>query len=260
MPGWACRMWNIEKHFSACYSKDDPDTKVAILFDHNYYDGWVTCAKEGRKTPAYRLWFSEDLLYKIKDVYLMSFMRSIEDRLREDRSQNIEEVIPFWEFVDIEYDDKKRIFSFTAHYTQKPSFPELFKRMIGSPMLHKIDDELEEKQSFRIYKQHWKKREDLDSEIEVQNVLYFLIDTSERTLYIGEAAKLVKRLKQDHPTINNWDYYRYNVLHNDVISEHRVTFERMLIRDFASLLQNKANIPFVQISEYRLVNDKLDIK
>ena len=84
--------------------------------------------------------------------------------------------------------------------------------MIGSPSLHKIDDELADKGAFRIYMQEWKPREALDFEIEVDNVLYILIDTKNKLLYFGEASKLVKRLRQEHSSIKNWNYYRYNIL------------------------------------------------
>ncbi len=259
IPGWACNTWKINIDFADCISKKDNKSKVHIIFQNIKYNGWITSAKEGRKTPAFRLWFSEDLQYVIKNVFLMSFMRDIEYRLRKDKSVNIENEIPFWEFLDIEYDNENKVFHFTAHYTQKPSFPELFQRMIGSPMLQKIDDELNEKGTFRIYKQHWKRREELDTEIEAENVLYFLIDTTNKRLYVGEAAKLVKRLKQNHQSIPNWDYYRYDVLPNHISAKQRVTLERMLIRDFASVMDNKANIDFKTLSDCVLVNDKLDI-
>lgn len=227
--------------------------------ENKSYYGWVTIAKEGRVTPAYRLWFSEELLYRIKSVFLMSYMRDIEARLRKEKRINIEDEIPFWEFLDIEYDNDNKTFYFNAYYTQKPNFPELFERLIGSPKLHKIDDELDNKGLFRIYKQDWKSREELDSELEIENVLYFLIDTKKKLLYIGEASRLVKKLKQEHCGIENWDYYRYNVL-PDQLSKHRVQFERMLIRDFVALLDNSKGLGKFNISEYKLVNDKIDFK
>lgn len=258
IPGWACHMWHIDENFNSCTSKRNINSKVAIEFEKEKYSGWVTCAKQGRKTPAYRLWFSEDLQYKIKDIFLMSFMRDIEYRLRNDKTINIEDEIAFWEFLDIEYDDLNRIFLFTAYYKQKAGFPELFKRMLGSPTLHKIDDELSGKGAFRIYMQEWKPREALDYELEVDNALYTLIDTKNKLLYIGEANKLVKRLRQEHTSIKNWNYYRYNVLPNTISSEQRVMLERMLIRDLASLVESKSDINHLIISEYRLTNEKIE--
>ena len=162
--------------------------------------------------------------------------------------------------LDIEFDNSNQVFYFTAYYLQKPAFPELFKRLVGSPMMHKIDDELKEKPLFRIYKQDWRPREQLDSEIEADNVLYTLIDTKNKLIYVGEASKLVKRLKGDHPTIKYWDFYRYDVLTSVVNEEQRVALERMLIRYLAKLIQNKANIYTMGISKYELANDKVDAR
>ena len=125
-------------------------------------------------------------------------------------------------------------------------------------MLHKIDDELTGKVTFKIYTQEWKPREALDYEIEAENALYTLIDTNNKLLYIGEATRLVKRLRQEHSSIKNWNYYKYHVLPNTINSEQRVMLERMLIRDFASLIESKSDINQINISEYRLTNEKID--
>jgi len=264
IPNWACQTWGIDTSFSSCISKKDRKSKVTIYFSGKKYQGNITCAKQKRANPAYRLWFDDDLLHKLKDTFLMSFMRDIEKRLREkdptytDTSRDIEDEIPFWEFLDIEYDRQSMIFYFTAHYTQKPSFPELFKRLIGSPMIRKIDAELEDKDTFRIYMQGWKRREELDSEIEAENVLYTLIDTKNKHIYVGEANKLVKRLNQKHNSIPNWDYYRYDVLPSTITKDQRVWLERMLIRNLGSLFVSNANLDRFNISKYKLTNEKID--
>lgn len=141
-------MWQIQDDFSDCIKKKDPLSKVKVEFKKKQYDGWVTVAKKGRKTPAYRLWYSTLLSHELKDGFLMSFVRDLEKRLRKvkgDKYTDIEDEIPFWEFLDIEYDRDTRTFYFEAYYTQKPTFSELFKRFIESPILHKIDDELSNK-------------------------------------------------------------------------------------------------------------------
>lgn len=256
IPTWACNMWGIQEIFSGCRSKKDDNSIVTIEFNGIEYQGNVTIAPMGRKTPAYRLWYSEELQSVIKDIFLMSFMRDIEARLRQEKS-NIEEEIAFWEFLDIEFDRNKKRFYYTAYYIQKPSFPELFKRLVGSPVLHKIDDELAGKGELRIYKQDWKKREDLETELGAENVLYMLADTKNKLLYIGEGSNLIKRLRQEHPSISHWDYYRYNVLPKQ-FAGYRLILERMLIRDFASLLDNKKDVETISISDYKLANDKID--
>jgi hypothetical protein len=254
-------MWKIQNDFSSCTSKRDPSSKVKVKFRGKEYEGSVTVAKKGRKTPAYRLWYSDKLSYKLKNAFLMSFVRDIENRLRKAtkrrQEKNIEDEIPFWEFLDIEYSRDDRIFLFKAYYIQKPQFSELFKHLIKSTILHKIDDELKDKPPFKIYKTEWTPRDELEFELGAQNVLYTLIDTKKKLMYIGEASKLVARLTQDHPSIPKWDYFRYNVLPNE-IAPNRKILERMIIRDFASILENKGNKSCIKISDYKLTNDKID--
>jgi hypothetical protein len=254
-------MWGINEDFSLCTSRKDPSSNVSVEFKDRKFGGWVTVAKEGRSTPAYRLWYRESLSYELKDAFLMSFVRDIEDRLRKSRgtkASNIEDEIPFWEFLDIEYEREARTFYFDAYYTQKPAFSELFKRFIESPVLHKIDDELSKKGSFRIYKGKWRPRKELEFELRANNVLYFLIDTKNKFFYVGEASRLVERLGQDHPSIPGWNYFRYDVLPDEMFP-HRKTLERMIIADFASILESQG-VESMKISDYRLANDKVDTR
>lgn len=257
IPNWACKMWQIDKNFINATSKKQKESVVRILFEKVEYEGWLTVVKKNR-TPVFRLWFSDYLLYRIKDVFLMSYMRDIESRLRSkiDRKK-IEDEIPFWEFLDIEFNIDENEFIFTSYYTQKPSFPELFSRLIGSPVLHKIDDEISKTNKDRIYKQDWKPRQEFETEIGAENVIYTLLDTKNKLIYVGEAKKLISRFRQGHSVITNWDFYRYELLPKSMMRE-RVTLERMMIRFMATLFPNNKNIKSMELSKYKLVNDKID--
>ena len=85
-----------------------------------------------------------------------------------------------------------------------------------------------------------------------------LVDTSARLLYIGEAENLIRRFNAGHDVIRNWDHYRYDQL-PPMTKRQRVALERMMIRAFASVLENKKRIPTQAISDYQLVNDKIDV-
>jgi hypothetical protein len=259
IPQWAAKMWGIVEDFSTCRSKYKDDSKVKVIFENKTYDGWVTIAPEGRKTPAYRLFYVPDLSYMLKNEFLMSFARDIEGRLRKSNDpefSGIEDEIPFWEFLDIEYERKNRTFYLTAYYKVKPTFSELFKHLVESPILHKIDDELSDKPPFRIYKTDWKSRAKLEFELGATNVLYTLIDTESKLLYIGEASNLIDRLRQEHTSIPKWNYFRYNILPNE-IAHHRKTIERMAIKDLATIF---LEAPDSQgISKYKLTNDRIDV-
>lgn len=257
IPSWACEMWELPSLFQKITSKRSKESRITIRFLKKEYQGWVTVAQKGRSSPAYRLWFEEDLSLKLKYTFLMSYMRSLEQSLKDNDKQDIEKEIPFWEFLDIEFDLSKRQFHFTAHYRQEPSFPNLFARLIGSPPLQKISEELEGKDTKRIYKQDWKPREQLQYELGATNVIYMLLDTKNKLLYIGEAQNLVKRLSQEYSSIPKWEYFKYNVL-PDSLSTFRVQLERMMIRDFAAILPSKRDQSCIAISDFRLANDKIN--
>jgi hypothetical protein len=250
-------MWSLQDLFHEVNSKNDERAKVKIRFLGRSYEGWVTSAKHGRSSPAYRLWYEEDLSLKLKYTFLMSYMRSLEQQLSVEKKNNIEKEIPFWEFLDIEFDKINKIFIFVAYYKQEPSFPNLFERLIDSPGIKRISDELNGNKEKRIYKQDWKKREQLAYEIGANNVLYLLLDTQNKSIYVGEASDLISRLNQPHPSIPHWDYFRYNVLPNE-LAPYRVALERMFIRDLAAFLPSKKSMSTIVISEYKLANDKID--
>jgi len=83
------------------------------------------------------------------------------------------------------------------------------------------------------------------------------VETKNKLFYIGEAANLIDRLRQEHRSIAKWDYFRYDVL-PDELFHHRKTLERMAIRDFASMFENKY-VETIRISDYKLVNDRIDV-
>jgi len=259
IPNWVCKLWGIPELFKHASYKRSTSIDVTIKYINKKYDGWVKIVTyEQGRTTVYRLFFEEELSLKLKNVFLMSYMRSLEDELSTEDNTDVEDSIPFWEFLDIEYDQDEKQFRFVSYYTQKPSFPNLFKRLIGSPAMKQISDELEDKGSDRIYKQDWRRREELQYELGARNVIYMLLDTEHRLLYIGEAQDLIERLSRPYPSIKDWDYFRYDVL-PDSLSRFRVQIERMMIRDFATLIRNKSEIDHISdFSDYKLANDKID--
>lgn len=117
--------------------------------------------------------------------------------------------------------------------------------------------EYDRKRDISIHKQNWKLRQKFESEIGAQNVIYTLIDTVSKLLYVGKAKDLIKRFKQDHDRISNWNYYRYNALPIE-LENYRVIIERMVIRDYASIFNNLKELETLSLSDYTLINEKID--
>ena len=261
IPKWVASQWDLEKYFpdvAGTLRKGDANSISSISFNNRSYDANLTCSSpKGRSDKVHRLWQSEELTDELKSVFVMSHMRDIESGLRGDVG-DLEREIPFWEFVDIEFDPDSRRFIYTPHYRQEPMFPQLFRNLSGSPALKVIEDEIDDKNSFRIHKQDWKLRTDLETEIGAFNAIYTLLDGNNKLIYVGEARDIRKRLRSRYPSIPNWTHYRYDVLPSNTPDELRVAIERMLIRSYASLLKNKSGIDTKDISGYSLANDKID--
>lgn len=245
--------------FSAVNTSKDSNSSVKILFNKIEYSGFVT---RSLKRNYYRLFIPSELSDKLKDTFQMSYMRFIETKLRvRDKKyigSNIEEEIPFWEFLDLEFDSKNKVFHLTAHYIQKPMFIELFTEIVNSHVIKDIEDLLNLKEGFRIIKEKWKTRESLKSQIDAKNVIYNLIDVDNKQFYIGEAESLVNRLSGRRNEIPNWTHYRFDSLPNGLTRQQRVAIERLLIRSFASFLPNSKGIDSMNISNFHITNKKID--
>jgi hypothetical protein len=192
----------------------------------------------------------------------MSYMRFIEDRLRKKNpiytDVKIEEEIPFWEFLDLEFDSENKKMFLTAHYVQKPIYLELFKEIVNSHILGDIENKLNVKEGLRIAKHDWKGKNKLSSQIDVKNVIYNLIDLENKEIYIGEAESLNRRLKGNRSEIPNWEFYRFDSLPNDLTKNQRLAIERLIIRTFASFFANTKGVHSMNISDFKLTNKKID--
>ena len=258
IPDWVSKIWNLDRYFINVTSTKEEGSKSKIKFEGKDYSGNVVLKKRGRKKPIYRLFFGDLLVGELKNVFLMSYMRGIEQELN--KEVKVENEIPFWEFLDIEFNESEKSFLFTAYYRQKPTFPELFSNLVNSPALAKAEDKVfNKKDKPKIYKNDWLPQNDLDSQVGANNVIYMLADTSSNSLYIGETIDLKKRLNTKYPTIPNWNFFRYDVL-PDELAVHREMIERMIIRQFASIMKNTKNIRTLETQTYRLVNEKIDKK
>jgi len=132
IPRWMWAPWGLEEAFAGCASEKDPRSNVRVFFEGIEYQGHVTMAAKGREnTPACRLWFPDELCLRLRATFPMSYLRALERELTEGTKRDVETEIPFWEFLDIEYDSAAREFHLSAHYVQAPTFPLLCGHLIS---------------------------------------------------------------------------------------------------------------------------------
>ena len=110
LPAWVVDDYGIRNDFTA--SKRGESSHVKVVFEKTQYDGWITVQTKSRPSPFFRLWFHNDLIVELRKTFLMTYVRSLEEELykREQKESgddlekwDSEQMIPFWEFLDIEF-------------------------------------------------------------------------------------------------------------------------------------------------------------
>jgi hypothetical protein len=259
IPNWCAKNWKMESTFGKNTSKLTPVAQVKIRFNKKLYHARVTYSFN--KDTSYQIFLPDDFVEQLKDTFIMSYMRSLEQRLRKNNKEyedrDLEKEVPFWEFLDIEYDGETKIFHCKAHYKQEAIFPELFKQFINSHILKGIENKLLNKGEFKFIKENWRRRSEFEKSLVRKNFIYYLIDTKNKLLYIGESDHN-KRLISKRAEIPDWDYFRVDFLPEWMTRGQRLELERLIIRSFASLLKNLKSVKSHIVSDYLLVNKKID--
>jgi len=261
------KQWNLKKHFKDTGEKVEY-YPVHIKFGSKFYDGRVFYRHPTKKRSSeqHKIQFQQgNLVEDLKKSFLMSHIRWLEVELRKQSGKKSAEATnetqreaPFWEFLDIEFDELKKQFVFTAYYKQLPYFPEVFKHLIGSPKLKQIENSIFNNFE-KINSQEWKKRDQLVTEIGARNVIYFLLDDKNKLIYVGETSQDLKTRLSDkqfylNAGIPDWTHYRFEALPSSIDTKARKEIEHLSIRSYASLFSNTKDLKSFKISEYKLVN------
>lgn len=250
LPNWLINIWDL-KEFSSNSIKD-PTSRVCVIFENKVYNGHITNTSRGNSSIK-RLNFDYELGAMLKQKFLKSYVRSVERKISKINSENEDD----WEFLDIEFDGTNNTFYFTAYYTSKVDYPNLFKQLIDSHVLFDIENKLKNKQ-LSIFKSDWKQKSELNEEIDAKNVIYNLIDIETHKFYVGESKSLLSRLSVKRPEIPNWTHYRYDKLPDSFGKDERIAIERLLIRTFASVLKSPISKEINISNLYTLANKKID--
>lgn len=254
IPMWVARMWNLDAAFRQVTGRKDTDARIRCIFKGISYACDIVPHREGKQ---FRLFVDEPLRAALAETFLMTRMRDLDAKLASGAVLAETPEAAFWEFLDLEYDAVTRGLRMTAHYVQRPTFPNLFARLAGSPPMRRIADELAGHEKPRIHKQAWRPRSDVDGEIGAKNVIYMLADVVNRLVYVGEAQDMLARFRRGHEPIPHWTHYRYDLL-PELLAPLRVTLERMLICDVDGILGRWVTELPVAPGSFSLANSRID--
>ena len=269
LPSWIVDSFGIRDAFGK--GKNNVENQIAIYFNRKkYLGGSITVQTESRASPFYRLWLPIELVEELRIAYQMTYIRGIEEELQKkriaksDTNWDSEAEIPFWEFLDIEYDFENKEMHLTSHWNQKVMFPMFFREVIDSQLTTRIEREVIQGKELVITKGDWKPKSALKHQINAKNVIYWLIDVQNKEIYVGMAENVTKRVTENRPEIPGWTHYRFDTLPTVFDNNTRHAIEKMVIRSVASLLSNKPTngqpISSMNISDYQLTNRQIGQK
>jgi hypothetical protein len=265
LPAWVVDSFGIRKDFRVGAGKSDKSSRITVVFEKKTYGASITVQTSSRPSPFFRLWFDNDLIVELRKAFLMTYVRSLEEELAKKAEKDdpdadkwsSEEEIPFWEFLDIEYNRSKRTAYLDAHFKQRVEYPRFFREVVESQLTTRIEKEKIQGKKMVITMGDWKPIGQLKSQINVENVIYYLLDDNKKEIYIGMADNLTTRVVPGRREIPGWNHYRFDTMPAEFDPKVRLQIEKMTIRSYASILKNLRNIPTKGISEYKLVNRQI---
>jgi len=269
LPAWVVDNFGIRELFNV--GKNNPENQITIVFNKKEFNGGsITVQTESRASPFYRLWLPLALVEELRKAFQMTYVRGLEEELQKKAADKTKEnwdsekEIPFWEFLDIEYNLEDKKMYFTAHWQQKVMFPMFFNEVIESQLTTRIENEVLKGKELVITKGDWKPKSALKNQLNAKNVIYWLLDMNNKEIYVGMAENLTKRVTENRPEIPHWTHYRYDSLPGAFDGKVRHAIEKMVIRSMASLFENNPTngkrIDSKRISEYKLVNRQVSQK
>lgn len=148
IPEWIIDdLWEIREVFPHS-SRKNPQSEVDILYNNpggkeSLHDGWVTTTRyDGKRNDIMRFHVDEDVKRLLVRDFPLTHRRMLEKTSRGWNSPKAEREIPFWEFIDIEFDADEFTFILTPHYNLPESMMVRFPEMVEneSPRLGDIPD------------------------------------------------------------------------------------------------------------------------
>jgi hypothetical protein len=257
IPSYYAKSWGneiLDKH-----DKNNCKWKIDIQYEspkelgkqiYNFKSKLTLAFSKGRKQESsYRLKWDNEFAVQLAKDYPKSFVRALEFHIGDEHYK----ALKYTEFdiggfkeqlqVKIQWQNDKPIVTIKEFFRVKDEsqgFPKVFKELssylIADYLLSSEDELLR-----RIQVTEWKKREEIEKEVNENNI-YLLLNREEKEVYFGETKQsLSKRYptNQKHHSFDNWDEYSVIQLPPETSDHTRLLIERVLIATGSKLFPNK---------------------
>lgn len=131
-------------------------------------------------------------------------------------------------------------------------YDNIFKRLVEENVFGWLSNTTFEN-TFITKSTKWMDISELYKHENVNYVVYYLIDDTNKQIYIGSAIRLGDRVKPNRSEIPDWNKFRYEIIHPKYHNMLR-EIEYHSIMNFARFFTNSGKLTSMQISDYTLVN------
>ena len=136
IPDWVKdNIFKIRERFPQ-NTRTDPRSEVSVEYHSpdgriSHHRGWVVTTRyEKGRNDLMRFFLDEDVIENLEKDFIMTFHRTKEKIFQGWNSPTAEKKIPFYEFLDIEYDAKECNFILVPHYRQEVIYLDRFEYLL----------------------------------------------------------------------------------------------------------------------------------
>ncbi len=235
---------------------------IIIIWDKKRYSAKLYHINRTEYNPVYQLrWDSnKELLKKIRKTFIQSYVilksqKELFDITKKERKYFRTKMDSGKQEVIIIRPKNSKEIEFEVFIKIENEWNTLFERLAEENVFGWIFNK-KDKQYLIQRSTSWIKVKDFKKHSNALNVIYYLVNTSKRLLYIGKAENLGKRIKpgRKHQNMDgDWDLFKYDVVRPE-FSNILEKIEDHTIRSFAAILKNQEQYPSINISNFTLVN------
>jgi hypothetical protein len=229
--------------------------EVKIIWEGKEYAANIRhVQQQGRTYHALRFDSSYELLTELKKEFIQSYIAAFSQEIKIKESGKYHRTNfsgGSQEVVIIKAIAEDRIEMETFIKVETP-YDRLFKRMIDKNVFGWLSNP-DKADAFIQDSTGWMDISELKDHKDSIFTVYYLLDETDKKLYIGSAETLGDRVKPGRKEIPNWNKFRYDTIKPEHHSELRA-LEYFSIISFARLLKNTGNKRTLGISDLTLVN------
>lgn len=188
----------------------------------------------------------KELILSLKKEFIQTYIK-LESEELSIKSDNYGE-----EAISIKIMEEK-VIKFSPYIKIKTPYDALFKKLIDNNVFYWLNDT--DDRGFILKSTEWISINELKNHPNQEFVVYYLVDSKNKQLYIGSAKKLKDRVYDKREVIPDWDYFRYEII-KPIYHKYIKNIEYHSISNFAKFLDNNANVKYLDkdFSDYKLVN------